>query len=250
MKVNPINIGSIFVPKMANRFVSNPVFKSQQLQTDVFIKSVESSCEISEAEKRQAALPEYLYHLTNRECYERIKESGQIKLSKDVIDGVFMFDMQDFQTNWRNTKNPSKTGSMARSLLEQALKNEEGLVLLKIPTKNLDPMKIAIRPEDEVTEFIQSDHFRNLYTAYAERGGIFNNKWELPKDLVEGYSPVKAKEYTDNCRAVEYVYQGNIDLENVGVQKVLEIPEISRKTLWGYGIQDFSELFEIIQSAG
>ncbi len=247
MKVNSINIPLIFATRTINRFVSSPAFKSQQPQTDVFIKSSEPSCEISEVEKRRSALPEYLYHLTNRDCYEKIKESGQIKLSKDIIDGVFMFDMQDFQTNWRNSKNVSNTGTMARSLLEQALKNKKGLVLLKIPTKDLDPMKIAIRPEDEVITFIQSEHFRNLCTAYAEKGGIFNNKWELPKDLVNGHSPVKAKEYIDNGRAIEYVYQGNIDIEDVGVENVLELPEIGRTTLWGYGIQHYNDLFETIK---
>ena len=180
-------------------------------------------------------------------CGVFFMQTGKINLSKDVIDGVFMFDMTDFQTNWRNTKNVSKTGSLAQSLLEQALKNEKGLVLLKIPTSSLDPMKVVVRPEDEVTEFIRSEHFSNLYTTYAEQGGIFNNKWALPKDLVEGHSPVKSKDYTDNGRAVEYVYQGNIDIEEVPVEKVLELPEMSKKTLWGYGIKHYADLFETIE---
>lgn len=247
MKISPISVNSFFVPKVGFKQSSFVNFKAQQLESDVFVRTTNKPNSVSEADERKAALPEYLYHLTNRPCYEKIMQTGKINLSKDVIDGVFMFDMTDFQTNWRNTKNVSKTGSLAQSLLEQALKNEKGLVLLKIPTSSLDPMKVVVRPEDEVTEFIRSEHFSNLYTTYAEQGGIFNNKWALPKDLVEGHSPIKSKDYTDNGRAVEYVYQGNIDIEEVPVEKVLELPEMSKKTLWGYGIKHYADLFETIE---
>lgn len=247
MKIAPITINQIFTTKAINKFASVPTFKSQNIENDVFVRTTQAPKQISEAQERKEALPKYLYHLTNSPSYEKIIKSGKMKLSKDIIDGVFMFDMNDFQTNWRNSKNASGQGSLAQSLLEQALKSEKGLVLLKIPTENLDPMKIVIRTEDEVTDFIKSDHFRNLAMVYAEKGGIFNNKWELPKDLVEGYSPVKTKSYTDNNRAVEYIYQGDINLDEIAVEKVLELPQIERRTLWGYGKKHFDDLFSTFE---
>lgn len=244
MKVSSIGINQIFAPKAINRIASTPIFRAKELSNDVFIRTTKTP-ELSEYQERKNSLPKYLYHFTNKSSYEKIIETGEIKLSKDVIDGIFMFDMKDFQTNWRNT--PSKNSTLAKDLFEQALKSENGLILLKIPTENLDPMKIAIRPEDEVTEFLRSDHFRNLAMVYAEKGGIFNNKWELPKDLVEGHSPVEAKSYTDNNRAVEYIFQGNIDLSEVPIEKVLEIPEINIKNLKKSSEEELSDLFSLIE---
>lgn len=244
MKVSSIGINQIFAPKAISRIASVPIFRAKELPNDVFIRTTKTP-ELSEYQERKNSLPKYLYHFTNKSAYEKILKTGKIKLSKDVIDGIFMFDMKDFQTNWRNTLSGNST--LAEDLFEQALKSENGLILLKIPTENLDPMKIAIRPEDEVTEFLNSDHFRNLAMVYAEKGGIFNNKWELPKDLVEGHSPVEAKSYTDNNRAVEYVFQGNIDLSEVPIEKVLEIPEINIKTLKNSSEEELSDLFSLIE---
>lgn len=247
MKISPKTVNQIFTARAINKFTSVPAFKSQNTRNDIFVRTTQAPKQISEAQERKEALPKYLYHLTNSSSYEKIIQSGQIKLSKDIIDGVFMFDMKDFQTNWRNSKSVSGLGSLAQSLLEQALKIDKGLVLLKIPTESLDPMKIVIRPEDEVINFIKSDNFRNLSMVYAEKGGIFNNKWELPKNLTEGYSPTETKSYTDNGRAIEYIYQGNINLSDAAVEKVLELPQIEQRTLWGYGKKHFDDLFSTLE---
>ena len=246
MKINAINIGQLFVPKVCSRNNSFPVFKSQELTSDVFVKTTTPIEKPSETEERRNAIPPYLYHLTNADCYEKIMETGQINLSKDMIDGVFMFDMDDFQKNWRNTPNSTNRGSLAQSLVEQALKKEKGLVMLRIPTEKLDPMKFAIRPEDDVTKYIKSTEFACLTTMFERKGGILNHKEMLPKDMVEGYSPVKAQEYFDESRPVEYIYQGNISLLDVPVENVFEIPDMDRKTVWGYGIKHFDELFNTL----
>lgn len=223
--------------------VSVPVFKSQPTN-DIFVRTTEPIVKLSEVEERRASIPQYLYHLTNMNSYEKIMEEGQIKLSKDIIDGVFMFDMEDFQKNWRNTKNPSKRGTLAKSLVEQALKQEQGLVLLRIPTENLDPMKFAIRPEDEVTSYLKSMEFSFLTSMYENKGGILNNKDKLPKDLVNGFSPVKSKEYFEAGRPIEYIYQDNIDLSKISLEKILEIPDMDRKFVWAYSIKDYNNLFD------
>lgn len=242
MKISPISINTFFQPKIAYKNQAIPTFKSQ-LEQDVFVRTI---CPVEEKKESKSSLPKYLYHLTNKTSYEKIVNTGKIKSSKDIIDGVFMIDMDDFQTNWRNMPNYNNTGTMAQSLLEQALKGEKGLVLLRIPTEALDETQLVLRPEDDVVNFINSEHFRNLVTAFAEKGGIYNNKSEMPKELVEGYSPMRAQEFSDENRAVEYIYKGNIDVEKVGVEKVLELPMIRRNTLWGYSKKEFEKLYEAI----
>lgn len=249
MKVSSISINQIFSPCAIKKFASVPSFKSRELSTDVFVKTVKAPEKVSEDDKVKTALPKYLYHLTNQESYQKIVDSGKMKISKDIIDGVFMFDIDDFKTNWKNSKVASDNENLAKSLLEQAIKSGKGLVLLKIPTENLESKKFAIRPQDDVIAFLNSNHFRNLAMAYAESGGIFNNKWLLPKDLVEGYSPTETKTFTDNGRAIEYVYQDDIDLENAGVEKILELPNVDIRTIKNSTEEDLSAIYSAIEQS-
>jgi len=190
-----------------------PAFKAQ-MRGDIFISS-----------QKQTAIPEFLYHLTNSINYEAIKKSGQLRLSKDIIDGVFLFDMKDFQTNWRNTKLKNKPKTLAHELVSQALKGGDSLVLLQVPTRNLDAKKFAIRPQDDVLDFVLSDAYRNLEMVFAEKGGLLNNKQELPRKLVKGLKPEEAPKFFQKGRPVEFVYKDNIDFSRANVRKVLEFGE-------------------------
>lgn len=243
MKINSININQINFSKPVLKNTAFPAFKSQ-LSTDVFVKETDKTGKVAEKSQSKQTLPKYLYHLTSENNYKKIMQSGQINMSKDIMDGVYLFDMDDFQKNWITSPNYNNTGTMAQALLEHTLKFEKGLVLLKIPTACLDEDKFAIRPEDEVVEFVNSQHFRNLATVYAEKGGILNNKWELPKYMVEGYSPSDAKKFAQEGRAIEYIYKGNIDISKAGVEKALEFPMLTRNIIWGFGKNDFAKLYD------
>lgn len=247
MNISKIELNSPYFSKPF--FVRNfsPSFRQTE-DLDVFVKQANLSSNISDKEAIKSALPEYLYHLTNKENYKKIIRTGVINPSKDIIDGVFFFDMDDFQNNWRKTPNMRKSQSLAAELTEQALKGEQGLVLIRISTKNLNPLDFVIRVQDEVLPFIASDHFRNLHQVYAEKGGVFNYKFELPQNLVQGYSPVDAKKYIEEGRPIEYVYKNSIDIASSGMQKVIEYPNMKRQTLWGYGIKQKDELFESFKS--
>ena len=101
--------------------VKYSAFKSQEIG-DVFVRSSEKPKKIEEPQKESLTLPKYLYHLTNSTNYERIMKTGFLMPSEDLIDGVYLFDMEDFQSNWRNTKNATGTRTLAESLVEQAIK--------------------------------------------------------------------------------------------------------------------------------
>ena len=210
--------------------VKYAAFKSQEMG-DIFVKSSKKPEKVEEKIKEESILPEYLYHLTNKKSYESIMNSGEIKPSEDIIDGVFMFDMEDFQVNWTNCSSNENLPSFAKSLLKQAIKYDNDLVLIKISTNNLDPNKFRIRPQDDVTNFINSNKYRNLCMVYAESGGPFKHKYEFPKDLVEGYSIAEAQRFFNQKRPVEYIYQGNIKIEPQRITKVLHIPDITYNSI-------------------
>ena len=115
--------------------VKYPAFKSQEIG-DVFIRSSEKPRQIEEPKQESSTLPKYLYHLTNSTNYERIKETGFLLPSEDLIDGVYLFDMEDFQVNWTNCSSNENLPSLAKSLLKQAIKYDNDLVLIKISTNN------------------------------------------------------------------------------------------------------------------
>ena len=210
------SIGKVFNTNLAQPLKNNSsVFFKGQMENDVFIKAKKPTKAELKEQTRQA-LPEYLYHFTNKKAYESIMQSSTIKASKDTIDGVYMVDIEDYKKNWQTE---ILHDNVARTLLKQGLKDDNELVILKIPTSSLDPMKFVIRPQDEVIEFIHSREHMNLNIVYAEKGGLLNNKYALPKHIKNGYSPIKNKEFDAQGRPIEYIYKGNIDLKKLeGVQ--------------------------------
>lgn len=219
--------------------VSVPTFKSQPVN-DVFIRTVP----LEDKKETKQLLPKYLYHLTNKKCHNAIIRSGKIKPSKDTIDGVYMFDMKDFQQNWRTNPNYHKSRTLAEELISQAIKKETGLVLMRIPTENLNPNDFSIRPQDELNSYLRGEDFTSLKEKYKDYDEVLNHKDELPDYIREGYTPNKANEFFEEGRAVEYIYKGTIDLEQTNAQMIFELPDASYKTFYGYSIRDYKNLFD------
>ncbi len=249
MKINFTTIN--YNPPIKTLFRTNAkysAFKSQEIG-DVFIRSSEKPKNIEESKQKSSTLPKYLYHLTNSTNYKKIMETGFLLPSEDLIDGVYLFDMEDFQYNWKNTKNATDTHTLAEALIEQALKREKGLVLLRIPTEFLDKDNFVIRPEDDVNKFIRSDYFKDLMAEYRNKGGILKNKEALPDDMRNGFPVCEASKYKNQNRPIEYIYKGKINIKDSCIKKIFELKDINYKTIWGYGIKHYTDLFESINSA-
>ncbi|HIS89138.1 TPA: hypothetical protein IAA87_06930 [Candidatus Avigastranaerophilus faecigallinarum] len=249
MKINFNTIYYCFPVKTLFRTnVKYPAFKSQEIG-DVFVRSSEKPKKIEDAKQESSTLPKYLYHLTNSTNYEKIMETGFLLPSEDLIDGVYLFDMEDFQSNWRNTKNATDNNTLAESLIEQALKRENGLVLLRIPTEFLDTDNIVIRPEDDVNKFIKSDYFKDLIAKYRNKGGILKNKEALPDNMKKGFSVREASNYKKHNKPVEYIYKGKINIKDLGIKKIFELKDINYKTILGYSSEHYKDLYENMNSA-
>ena len=245
MKVNFNTFNFISSVKTFKRQNTNVTTFRSQLTTDVFIKTTN----IEAKKEAKETLPQYLYHLTNKKCYNAIIRSGEIRPSKDTIDGVYMFDMKDFQDNWRTNPNYHKSRVLAEDLVAQAIKKETGLVLIQIPTEELNPDNFTIRPQDELNSYLRGEHFSSLKTKYKNFNEVLKHKDELPDYIKEGYPTAKANEFYEQGRAVEYIYKGAIDLTQNKAKLVFELPSASYKTFYGYSIKDYNNLFDGFKKA-
>lgn len=150
-------------------------------------------------------IPRYLYHMTTKQNYESILKSGKIHTSCDCsrsnLDGVFMFDMQNFSKRWANTviQTPNAKVNLGSVLLCKKIRDFEDaskgldIVLLKIPTKGMDISKLRVRPQQILTKNSQ--------------------------EILNGDSALYKSIYTHRKNAIEYIYENNIDtshLEKVG----------------------------------
>ena len=243
MKVN-FNILHTSFPKVLRNNKTNFLIFGNSLQSDVFVRENEGCSEAENIDEHQIQVPEYLYHLTNRTNFEHIKETGKIKPSEDIIDGVFMFDMNDFNENWKSHSYDKTTPSVAASLLLQAITSDNELVLIQIPTKNLNLKKIRIRPQDDVCEFIKSPKYRNLCLVHAESGGAFKHKSDFPRDLVKGYDVLKAKDFFNQGRPIEYIYQGSIKVEPEIIENVTRIPNVTSDCIRKAKTDELATIFD------
>lgn len=154
-------------------------------------------------------IPRYLYHVTSKGNYDSMLKCGFIKTSQDVatpdMKGVFMFAMQNFAKRWANLWVEIFAGmnfNVGSALMNKValdvdvfnFKNKANVVLLKIPTKDMDIKKLKVRPQNILD--------------------ISNS------DLCKGDSAVYQSIYTRRKNSIEYIYEENINISNV--QKIGE----------------------------
>lgn len=94
-------------------------------------------------------VPRFIYHMTNKKNYEKILQSGELKTAQDALfgDGVFTTDLNNFFKHWRNDK-AWDMSSLQNDLINHVRKNSADLVILRIPTKNLDHNKLFVRSQN------------------------------------------------------------------------------------------------------
>lgn len=104
--------------------------------------------------------PRFLYHLTTKENYFNMLQTGKINPSSDNFCGqnIFMFDIMNFLKRW--TK--QYEGGLSSTSIDKKLfckmvgKKDSSVVLLRIPTKNMNIEKLSIRSQDSL--FTAGDH--------------------------------------------------------------------------------------------
>ena len=104
-----------------------------------------------------SVIPRFLYHLTSKANYKSIVSSGVLKTSKPESacnGGVFMLELTNFFKRWGTSKNWE--GNMQKELLYRVGANDAGdVVVLRIPTKELDSSKLRVRSQDRLNTFVK-----------------------------------------------------------------------------------------------
>lgn len=172
----------------------------------------------------------YLYHLTSEENYQKMVESGKIKLTADSqlpYYGIFMIDLENLAKQWRTSKDwnhkipENKNGIfLSAALLKQAAKGADNLVCLRIPTKYLNHDMLKIRSQNR------------LFRTKTESTQV--------KEHIKNGAPAKdANLYKQRKEAIEYIYQEEIPIDKVELAGTSPNPKISMNNMekWTFAEQ-------------
>ncbi len=146
----------------------------------------------------------FLYHITSQDNYEKIMESGILKTYKDSsfrkLNGIFMFDLQNFTKRWCN---PQKWGDLdlAVSLFAKFANCDDEIVKLacfRIPTEKLDHSLLKIRSQNRLFKIFSDNHkfFKSEHTMY-------------------GSNASQSSLYKKRKEAIEYIYQDNLPVSDI-----------------------------------
>lgn len=122
-------------------------------------------------------IPRYLYHMTRKKNYEQMLKDGVINKYIDTggsgLSGAFMFDLKNFEKRWVNTwfNIGDMKVNLGRALLSKHASNAgiggvtQDIVMLRIPTKNMDISKLKIRRQDVMNlDEADSAIYQSVYT--------------------------------------------------------------------------------------
>lgn len=141
-------------------------------------------------------IPRYLYHMTRKKNYEQMLKDGVINKYIDTggsgLSGAFMFDLKNFEKRWVNTwfNIGDMKVNLGRALLSKHASNAgiggvtQDIVMLRIPTKNMDISKLKIRRQDVM-------------------------------NLDEADSAIYQSVYTKRKLPIEYIYESDIDISEI-----------------------------------
>ena len=215
-------------------------------------------------------IPRFLYHFTNKTNYESIMNSGLKKGHDGLLgDGVFMVEMSNFLKQWKKSNIQSKGFSMQRQLLIQATKGEKDIVLLRIPTQNLNIKDLKIRSQDELLNGKGRKSFANIFkkitrqqkneipiekekknfsslgnllekfkeqqtTRAASPNLLSSQELNFSKHCKKGTSAKNRKLFEQRKDAIEYFYPNDIqsiNIEKIGEYNIGEIKNITENDL-------------------
>ena len=137
----------------------------------------------------------YLYHITSQRNYEKILETGGLKIQQGTdtkgSPQLFLFNLENVLNAWTNG---GKRDYLAK-ILQMAKKNDDKLVMLRIKAKNLDSTKLKIRPLDKLFQIMKNNDVNNPFLQ-GENSGL-------------------SYIYKQRKTPFEYMYSNNIPLENI-----------------------------------
>ncbi len=186
-------------------------------------------------------IPRYLYHITDTTSFEKIKTDGYLKPRRPnnsfSKEGIFTFELQNVLQRWQQIPTQQGKNTLLGMLLE--ITRNSNIVILKIPTKNLNLDNLLIRSQDwyfNETKKLPKSQIQRIEKYWDELGDIdygikFAKLKEFKNTIIDRLFPNKnkhiqngstAKEaplYKQRGEAIEYIYTDKIpisDVEKIG----------------------------------
>ena len=207
--------------KELDNLLNNKKLIAELKETTDCTKNLAAPIENINIAKRR--IPKYIYHLTNKESYEKMLASGEIKMSKDVnFNGVFAIELPNFFKRWC-------ASDLGKSLIRQTSKYSDRLVLLKIPTEKLKYENLFMRSQDSY--FAKQKNLTDIYREAKQNGKDINTMLRSWVDKycgddyarhIQGQTPASyAAKFKQNKEPIEYIYKDIIPMNNV--EKIGEV---------------------------
>ena len=214
------------------------------LQTDTFQLSTQIG---------KHKIPRYLYHMTSPENYQKMLESGVLKpMGCRLPDGVYMLELDSFGKYWSK--------SLRNDLCDQIFRSGDSkqIVMLKIPTKNLNSTKLRIRTQKQtengglgrnaemgLREWLNFTAmpeerkllFNQLVQKYGKKTGLKKYVDMMPIELepvTKGYEARLSPLFKQKKADLEFVYIDDIPISEVSVVGKADYKDL-------FGIDYFSD---------
>ena len=223
------------VRKLESRALSRSLSSKEQRQLEAFVDtgietiSKPSNIEVFGTSKNvgKHKIPRYMYRLTTESNYQSMLKDGYIKphASIDSPPFVFLFDMKNFTKFWRKT--PLVQEQPRTTLLTNMIFDEkENVVLLKIPTKELDARKLRLRRQNLCRS--GQGGFTQQLQNFSNNPYKFTTLMKMIKYICSGEPATKSPLYNQLKEAIEFMTPDAIPIEKV---KLLGKTTINRNTL-------------------
>jgi hypothetical protein len=184
--------------------------------------------------------------MTNKKNYESIMSQGVLKMSDEIVEGVFTIELTNFFKRWRSHKSWQNVwgDSLQEALLEHTANGSDEIVMLKIPTVNINTSKLAIRSQNTFFSWFKENDsnirkFKSkIDTKSATEDEVIRNYiGTIAKNTKEGkmmLGEIPAylnKHYMQKKQALEYVYKDNIpvsQIEKLGEVNIAELRQTAK----------------------
>lgn len=176
-------------------------------------------------------IPRFIYHMTNRANYDEMLNDGFIRMGESklhVDKGVYAFDLVNFFKRWKPNKDWGYD-DLQRNILrhivswfKSGFSGKGDLVILKIPTADLESDKLFVRSLNRLFKFEESqENFVDISDAL---------KHHLTCNTPANEAPL----FKRRKEAIEFIYKDDIPLKNVErIGNIVNISELRKNLRFG-----------------
>lgn len=176
-------------------------------------------------------IPRFIYHITSGNNYNKILADRTLRMSEDLFCGKGIF-ASELDNIFKNSARAWEGKSLLNEIVQFTNKNNDNIVILKIPTSSIDMDKLYVRSHNILGKFCYSDEVHNavakLYYKCQSLGQWKNYKNNLKKIYFNFLNKQEYKNISKHlCRltpakesnllkqrkhALEYIYKDNIPI--------------------------------------